>query len=524
MNPESRAPPAQSAQTARPQFIPPPPPAERATQHTNYYPRANYSQDSVPQEPHTMQHAQRPAQGAPTLPYVHGEQTMHQAYLYHHQQAASVNYQQQMTQAQQQHQAGAYLQQEYFPSGPDGMPTSHPAYGHGRQYVYPPGQYAPQQGYQSGMYQEDPLPYAPQPPDSVDAQYYPVQQYQAHTHQHPQTHLQGMPLSSGHPAPPLTCTQIPRPRLLLQVGCVHKPLASYPFGAIHITRLVYGPRNLPVPLDANRMDFLIKFLTGARLRAARLFEGPRFFGNEFYDPYTNEQYVIRIMGGKRAKFLQGLEIQYEPAALAPAPLPAQDLLSEPTEARIEEVPAIESFSEMGTDPVEPFAVAPLLDPPQTQPISGATAPPLEEVSAFSEMDINLNEPSTAAHFFYPSQTQDLTSGATQARIEEASGLASFPEMPMNINLIESFSAAHFLYAAPQDLPGPSEAFKETDVPGPLPESAFDPVDLSLASLFDLPEATSDEFAPAIASMDKTSAEADTKWFEEYCQYPGAYKL
>jgi hypothetical protein len=88
------------------------------------------------------------------------------------------------------------------------------------------------------------------------------------------------------------------PLVLLQVpsgGIRRKIITIRPArGFIWLPNAVFGPSNTRMA-HFSYARFGFELLTGSKLAERRLSEGPAFFGNELYDPYTLRDWVMRIM-------------------------------------------------------------------------------------------------------------------------------------------------------------------------------------------------------------------------------------
>ncbi|KAJ7172067.1 hypothetical protein C8R46DRAFT_137704 [Mycena filopes] len=68
-------------------------------------------------------------------------------------------------------------------------------------------------------------------------------------------------------------------------------------GFVRLDNLVCGPKNEPLPkiLPGQNPMLLMSLYRGSELAARRKREGPSFYGNELYNPYTRERAVLRIV-------------------------------------------------------------------------------------------------------------------------------------------------------------------------------------------------------------------------------------
>ncbi|KAJ7256476.1 hypothetical protein B0H12DRAFT_1070680 [Mycena haematopus] len=137
--------------------------------------------------------------------------------------------------------------------------------------------------------------YPPQPQGLVDPGYQPAQivdQYH-----------QPLPFSQNGMQHSATVSRPTFPRMLLRAPSFSDgTLPAFDSSSVQPARggigIVYselvGPGNIPIGYHPGS-HYPVQLLTGARLAYVRMVEGPNFYGNELYDPYTQQQWVLRIV-------------------------------------------------------------------------------------------------------------------------------------------------------------------------------------------------------------------------------------
>ncbi|KAJ7137793.1 hypothetical protein C8R44DRAFT_975776 [Mycena epipterygia] len=170
-------------------------------------------------------------------------------------------------------------------------PQSMPA-DHAPQLAYHPD------AYQLDAYQQPQMVYGMQPTMQSGPQSGPDVNHAVELPYQPQqppalVPCHGMPQSAMFPPALYQVPPTGIPDATLDVVAPDRSVVA-PDGTICLRDLVFGEQNVPVSHNPHAR-YQIRLLTGPKLAWLRRFEGPRFFGNELYNPSTLQPYVLRVV-------------------------------------------------------------------------------------------------------------------------------------------------------------------------------------------------------------------------------------